>query len=107
MTRPLNSEVLDYLEKHGERASKVLSRLGQLDANLHANLETSIGREILKDDCDRLDILIEMCFNEKLEKGSTEMAELRYLRGRINQLSRRIKLFNDGLKQIHEDVNKK
>jgi hypothetical protein len=105
MTRPLNSEVLEYLERGGARASKVLSKLGQLDSHLHVNLETEFGREILKEDVDRLDILFEMVYNQKAKKE--DFAEFKYLRDRINRLSHRLSLYNDGLKQITEDVNKK
>jgi len=104
MTRLLNAEVLEYLERGGQRASKVLSRIGQLDKNLYVNLETEIGRELLKEDADRLDFLFEKVYNQKASKE--DFAEFKYLKGRVANISKRLSLYEEALKSIKEDVNK-
>lgn len=97
-------DIRDYLEKDGRKASQVLERLGKLDSNLHINLRTEFGREILEEDINRLDLL----FCSVAEETATpkELAEFRYLKDRIDRLSRKITAYNSGVAAIQDVVAK-
>lgn len=96
-------EIHEFFEGRGKKASDELSRLGKLDSNVRANLQTEIGREILSEDIDRLDQLWLKLYDGASDR---EVAEFHYLSDRINRISKKMSLLNDGIKKIKEAVNK-
>lgn len=76
---PLRTDDIEaFLEKHGKAGQKILAGLGEIYPELSAVLSTEIGREIVKGDIHRLELLFPLIYTEKAT--SEQLAEYRYLR---------------------------
>jgi hypothetical protein len=84
---PSTSEVTEYLQKYGIRASKTLSLLGKNIEFIKA-MDSTIGKEILKDDIARHEELLVQMYEETITPK--DAAEFRYLKDRLKKISTRI-----------------
>ncbi len=92
------TEIKKYLELTGKHGAQILSILGRVTPNIHAILETDVGREILKDDIARIQELMFLIYQEK--QTDEDMAELRYLKRRIGKISGRLSDYLEGTGEI-------
>ena len=74
------SEIQRYLELTGKKGSLVISILGRLTPQLNSILNNEMGREMLRDDINRLEELLMKIYKE--EATEIERAEFRYLKDR-------------------------
>ena len=77
MNEPTSEQAIEFIAKYGRRASLTVNKLGGLVPFITA-MNSSVGRELLKDDVDRMDVLLEKVYQETA--NDQEKAEFRYLR---------------------------
>lgn len=99
ITKPSLNDLNDFLRRKGKKGSTILSILGKLEPFVSA-MQTEVGFEILKDDIARLEDLSIKIYNEQATE--MEMAEFRYLKGRIEKVQSRINLYIEKLKEIND-----
>ena len=95
----IDKAIDDFRVKHGKKADIALTQLGKSLDFVQA-INSPIGQELLKDDVIRLDELMEKIYNENAT--SQELAEFRYLKGRIAKVKTRLNAY---VKQTQEIVN--
>jgi hypothetical protein len=88
----------EYLEKHGKRGQMVVDGLSGILSELQMIFETSVGKEILKDDVERCEYLVTLIMEEKA--SDLEKAEFRYLRGRIIGIGEKLSKYLDLVNKI-------
>jgi hypothetical protein len=86
-----------FIEKYGRRATNTMSVLGKYEPFIQA-IQTDVGKEILRDDIVRHEILLTKIYNDQADDA--EKAEFRYLKRRLLVNAERIQLWLDGLKNI-------
>ena len=93
---PTHHDIERYLQITGRRGSQILSALGKLNPSFNAIMGSEIGREIIKDDLDT----VEMLFSKIYEETATpqELAEFRVLRDKI--LPKRMEKLRYYLEQV-------
>jgi hypothetical protein len=82
---------LSYLESHGRRGQMVINGLSGLLDSLQMVFETSVGKEILKEDVERCEYLVTLIMEEKAT--DLEKAEFRYLRSRIIKIGEKLEKY--------------
>jgi len=96
---PSLDDISRYLELTGKRGTQTLSILGRYFPFVQSVLGTEVGREILKDDVDRVEELLLKVIKE--EETDLERAELRYLRDvRMPKVIKKVKLYLEAIKEI-------
>lgn len=100
MSDPSLKDVESFLASNGKRGSMTISLLGKLNPFMLA-MKSPVGQEILRDDIDRHEELLKKMYEENITPQ--ELAEFRYLKGRLKKVSDRISLY---LKSTNEVMNK-
>ena len=86
----------NFRKKYGKKADLALNQLAKLNEFVQA-INSPIGQELLKDDIMRLEDISSKIWTEEVTKE--ELAEFRYLKGRVAKVTERL---NNYLKQSQE-----
>jgi hypothetical protein len=96
---PTLQQVDDYLVGTKGRGMMTTKLLGKLAPFIQA-MSTEEGRQILQDDIDRHEELLNKWYMEEQELSVVELAELRYLKKRLQKISERVITYRDKVNEI-------
>lgn len=95
--------IASFLQKTGKKGALTLDLLGKLSPFVRA-MQSQVGYEILKDDVARHEEILGKIYNEKVSEQ--ELAEFRYLKSRLERISKRITAYLDKLENIGNSMGK-
>lgn len=99
------NELERYLTLTGKRGSLAISTLGRLDSYIENVLNSEVGREILKDDVERIEDLLMKTYRGDVTE--LEKAELRYLRDvRIPKILTKLRNYLEKINEVKKVVGK-
>lgn len=90
-------DVEKHLSEKGKRGAMTLKVLGNLNPFIEA-LSSEIGQLLLQDDIDRHEELLVKMYNENTTPQ--ELAEFRYLKRRLENISSKISKYNEKVREI-------
>lgn len=90
--------VRDYVSKHGRRGQMIVDAISKILPTIQVIFDTEVGREILKEDIERCEMLLEKLI--EFDATDEDKVEFRYLRDRIIRLGKKLELFFNYIKDI-------
>lgn len=90
--------IREYVDRHGRRGQMVIDAVSKVLPTLQMIFDTEVGREILKEDIERCEILLVKIVN--FDATDEDKIEFRYLRDRIIGLGKKLEVFFNYLKDV-------
>lgn len=93
-------ELLIFLDRQKKSGMRTIDSLRSVIENIDINFNHPVGRELLKDDIDRFELLLSKIVKE--ESTEFDRAEFRVIKSRLAKISQRMDTYLAGLKKIKE-----
>jgi len=103
------STVKEYIRQTGQRGKEIFRVVQELRPVIDVLIEKGDGAKILEEDVERHMELFQDIYASLIKDGKAEqnkVIELQYLHNRLVRLSRKLKIYEDGVNEINSKGEK-